>query len=503
MVINTTSAAPDARSYRDYEIWRQMRLEYARRAAKAKDILGWGKALFPDKFYLPYCQTLHGYFVDIRLDAFTDTEAPRNTAKTAIKCNLIPTFQALEEPNLFRHYLNVQATQTKALAVNTSIKVELESNELLRMLYGDPIGARWTDQQFVTSKGVIFTAIGAGQSVRGLNYLNIRPDYLIIDDLYDEDHIHNVQATLKMNDWFWGSLYPARARSRRCAVHLQGTAINDHDLLEKLKKRSGVKCRTFKSIVDYGRREVLWPELASFEKLQADAVLMGPDIFAREMQNERRDEKTSILKKKYWRYYQRLPDAFDIVVVSWDMTFQETESGSYVVGQAWGRRGADFFLFPIMVRKRMGFAETLERVVAFDKDVRQLYRLISGHLVEEKANGAAVMSMLHKTIPGLVPILPHGKKIARAEAITPVLAAGNVWIPDPALCSPDPDTGQPWVVEYVDECEKFRGSDTEINDQVDTTTQAVNYLNQTLYPEREPEEEETFVELGDQGETDE
>jgi predicted phage terminase large subunit-like protein len=111
----------------------------------------------------------------------------------------------------------------------------------------------------------------------------------------------------------------------------------------------------------------------------------------------------------------------------------------------------------------------------------------SGHLVEEKANGAAVMSMLHRSIPGIVPILPHGSKTARAVAITPILSAGNIWIPDPSIA--------PWSPEFVEECARFRGSDSEINDQVDTATQAVNYLNQTRYPD--PGEDETGVFIED------
>ena len=100
------------------------------------------------------------------------------------------------------------------------------------------------------------------------------------------------------------------------------------------------------------------------------------------------------------------------------------------------------------------------------------------------------MSMLHKSIPGIVPILPHGSKVARAVAITPVLAAGNIHIPDPSIA--------PWSPDFVEECARFRGSDSEINDQVDTATQAVNYLNQTRYPDPEDDTSEDFIEEADE-----
>jgi hypothetical protein len=277
------------------------RLEIARRAAKRGDILTWGWALFPGKFNIAFCEELHNYLVSIRDDPFTNTEAPRNHAKTTIKCFLVPIFQALEEPQKFRHYLNVQATHQKALDVNRSIKDEIETNRLLFALYGDQMGERWSENQFVLKNGVVFTAIGAGQSIRGLNYKNCRPDYLIADDLYDEDDINNPEGTIKKNEWFWGSLYPARAKQRRNSVHVQGTAINTEDLLEQLKKHPSVKSRTFKAIRDDGT--ILWPELNTRESLDHDREIMGSVIFLREMQNERRDDAVSIIKRTWIKEY--------------------------------------------------------------------------------------------------------------------------------------------------------------------------------------------------------
>jgi len=193
----------------------QARAEIVRRYAKEKNILEWGKLLFPEKFPLPFCQEFHGYLVKVRKSPFSVLEAPRNHSKTTIQCFLIKIFQALEEPKEFRHYLSVQKTESKALSINTTIKTEIETNELLRIVYGDMKGqGRWTDQQFALKNGVAFSSIGAGQSVRGTNYLNIRPDYIDVDDLYDEEDINNIESTAKKNQWFWSSLFPCRAKSK-------------------------------------------------------------------------------------------------------------------------------------------------------------------------------------------------------------------------------------------------------------------------------------------------
>lgn len=295
---------PDATPEELYAINSQARIARARMAAAEGDVLTWGQCLFPDKFGLPFCYPLHQYLVDIRGLPFTSTKAPRYHSKTTIKGFLIPIFQAIYEPSDFLHYLHVQATDAKANAVNRSIRYEFEENAELCELCGDLVGPRWTDEQFVLSNGVCFTAVGAGQSIRGINWRNRRPDYIMPDDLYDEKDIYNPEATQKKNDWFWSTLYPARAQGRRTSIQVTGTASNELDLLNRLEKLSYVKARTFKAIIgDWKNREVLWPEKNTFESLMQDMEGMTTAIFMREMQNEPRDDASSIIKKAWIQDY--------------------------------------------------------------------------------------------------------------------------------------------------------------------------------------------------------
>lgn len=286
------------------EFSRSARIFLIKKAAKEKDILTWGELLFPEKFPLPFCKDLHQYFIDIRGEDFTSTEAPRFHSKTTIKCFLIPIFQALEEPKTFNHYLNVQSTDVKARTVNTAMRAQLESNADMFDVYGDQVGTeKWTDEQFVLKNGVVFTAVGAGKSIRGINYQNLRPDYCIADDLYDEEDINNPEGTLRKNEWFWGTLYPAMAVGKRISRHVQGTAINSLDLMEELKKHKDVKSRTFQAILNEPNKEALWPEGKSFDELVKMREHMGSAIFNREMQNERREEATAIIKRNWIKEY--------------------------------------------------------------------------------------------------------------------------------------------------------------------------------------------------------
>jgi predicted phage terminase large subunit-like protein len=84
-------------------------------------------------------------------------------------------------------------------------------------------------------------------------------------------------------------------------------------------------------------------------------------------------------------------------------------------------------------------------------------------LVEDKANGSAVIQMLGHEIPGLLPVNPQGGKIARAQAIAPLVEAGNVYLPHP--------DNAPWVNDFIEECVQFPNS--AYDDQVDAMTQAL------------------------------
>lgn len=274
----------------------------AKKAAKKGNILAWGKAVMPDKFVLPFCDDLHGYMVETRGDKLSSLKAPRGFAKTAIKCNLVPLYQALVEPKTFNFYLNVQANDEKGLAVNRAIKQELEDNEVLRLVYGDQITGRWTDQEFLLKNGVVFKSVGAGVSLRGLQFRNRRPDYVIVDDLYNEDDIHNNEATARKNDWLKGTLYKILSKSRRSAFHVQGTAINAMDILTQMEKWPGCVSKTFQAVKPDGTS--LWPQLYTVQELKDDRERMGSIIYNREMMNLCQDDTEAIVKHAWLKNWE-------------------------------------------------------------------------------------------------------------------------------------------------------------------------------------------------------
>jgi hypothetical protein len=289
------------------------RIKAAREAAAKKDILAWGKAVMPEKFYKPFCQELHGYFVEIRGAELTSTVAPRGHAKTLVKCKLIPMFQALEELELYDYYLNLQATNKKGVALNFSIKHEFETNPVIRAIYGDVVGSvKWTDEQFMLSNGVVFQGAGAGDSLRGMQFLDRRPKYTIVDDLYDEEDIDKPERIAEKNKWYWSSLYPAREKGKRTSFHTQGTVAGENDLMlelgEKAKTDTGIKHREFSAELPDG--EPLWKELNTREDLAKERSRMGDAAYDRENLGDRTSRTNAIIKTHFLTGWRRSPSDF-------------------------------------------------------------------------------------------------------------------------------------------------------------------------------------------------
>lgn len=207
-----------------------------------------------------------------------------------------------------------------------------------------------------------------------------------------------------------------------------------------------------------------------------------------------------IFKRHHWRIHERpravqlasgswyVPGA-DEVIISVDAAFKDLKSSDYVAMTVWARRGSRLDLVDI-VYERMEFTLTctnLELLVA--KWPQATLRLI-----EDKANGPAIISALRGRVGGLVPYTPVDSKLARARAVSPFQEAGDIGLPDPLRDGACPGAR---VAQFIEQCAGFPNAAHD--DLVDSFTQAaIRMLNigsnlmdelvEELGLEREPEE---------------
>jgi predicted phage terminase large subunit-like protein len=171
-----------------------------------------------------------------------------------------------------------------------------------------------------------------------------------------------------------------------------------------------------------------------------------------------------IFKRDEWKYWKVLPE-IDEIVITVDCTFKDLQTSDHVAIQAWGAKygGANTYLLPGRIKERMGFAATVQAV----RNMKALYPDAIAVLIEDKANGSAVIETLTDEIQGVLAIQPEGGKAARAYAMQPTQEAGNVWLPDPSV--------DPTIEQFVGTCSKFTGAEGGDDDEVDAMTQYQNW----------------------------
>jgi predicted phage terminase large subunit-like protein len=246
-----------------------------------------------------------------------------------------------------------------------------------------------------------------------------------------------------------------------------------------MRFESSLKCSTSIGFSDPRKEEgeLLWPEYKNEEEVsQIEKDMGGKDsaVVAAQLQQRPAPSKGLIFQKDWFQYYTRLPERLDFVVDSWDCTFKDTDGSDFVAGQRWGVLGSKYYLFPFRVKARLSFVNTCSNVKTFGlaelvplgaEGTRPPPRAMA-ILIEDKANGPAVISALEKEIPGIVAVNPEGGKVARANACTPLYEARNVYHPDPSIA--------PWIEDHETSLLKFPKGKND--DDVDSETQALNYL---------------------------
>ena len=210
--------------------------------------------------------------------------------------------------------------------------------------------------------------------------------------------------------------------------------------------------------------ELMCPERFPETEVQKLEKVLGSFGAAGQLQQRPTPRGGGIVTKEDFRFYRKadgLPE-FDMIVDSWDMAFKDTNISSYVAGGKWARFGIRKYLLK-QVRERMTFTQSLEAVLRM-RDEGDQYP--SAVLVEDKANGPAVIDTLKEKVSGLTAVEPRGSKFARASSVSPQIEAGEIWLPHP--------DEEPWVEAFIAEWCAIPGN--AFWDQVDQTSQALDYL---------------------------
>lgn len=230
---------------------------------------------------------------------------------------------------------------------------------------------------------------------------------------------------------------------------------------------------------------LMFPERFPRAVIDGELRRLGSYGFAGQHQQRIAPASGGILQRHWWKYWRPahlqlppvhvrmpggdvvmieaipLPERFDEQIQSWDLAFKGLSDSDYVVGQVWGALKGDRFLLD-QRRERLDMPGTVSAIRAMTGK----HAAARVKIIEDKANGPAVIQTLQHEIQGLIAVNPEGGKIARAQAVAPQIESGNCYLPHPAFA--------PWVGLLIEEAASFPNGVND--DQVDAMSQALNRL---------------------------
>lgn len=110
--------------------------------------------------------------------------------------------------------------KSQAHAINSVawIMRQVESNTLLAQTFGLRKGKKWTPEYCEIYHGVEDTpisivAMGIDGSVRGVNIDDFRPDFILLDDVIDDDNAATLEQRTKVNERIFGAIEKSLARA--------------------------------------------------------------------------------------------------------------------------------------------------------------------------------------------------------------------------------------------------------------------------------------------------
>jgi predicted phage terminase large subunit-like protein len=338
-----------------------------------------------------------------------------------------------------------------------------------------------------------------------------RADVVVVDDPHSVDQAESDAERRTAVEWFNGTMSTRLNDFGTGHKIVIQQRLHEADLTGDLLGKGGFEWLGLPAEFEPERRcttsigwtdprqvagELLWPDKVTAAHLEGLKVSLGSYRYAGQYQQRPAPAAGGIFQRGWWRFWGpahrdlppvalRLPDGgvlnirvvpvpaqFDTMIQSWDMAFKDKDNSDYVVGQVWGVKGADCFLMD-QFRGHLDMPATKEAV----RMLSEAWPKAGAKLVEDKANGPAVIQELRHHVDGLIEVQPDGGKIARAHAVSPIVESGNVYLPHPSIA--------PWVEALIEETAVFPHG--RHDDQVDALTQALNRLRQTSGIFRVPE----------------
>jgi phage terminase large subunit-like protein len=398
--------------------------------------------------------------------------------------------------------LSIYVTYGQQLADETGVAVRdmllAHSGELRATLRQD----RRERKLFRTTEGGGLLVAGFGSTIRG--YGVGHGGVLVVDDPYkDWAQAHSEAQRRYVVEQYRGTLRD-RLDDEKCGILVTHHRVHEQDLTDWLKKSMEDETGEEWELVilpmtarvgdPLGREvgELLDPEQFPAEAVATRRKALGSYLASALLEQDPRAEEGTEIKRAWFHIADagEMPATYDQGLSSWDFKLKDREAGDWVVGQAWGRTGADYWLrgqirgqydhaatgnavallavrFPDIQSHVVEAAGSADEVVPELRKPRPDYVVtpeMAGRLGMTEEERVKVQALRRRGMSGLIfhPVTEGSKEVRARTFIVPAAEAGNVHVINASF-----------TPTYLDEMAGFPGG---TKDQVDATSQALQRM---------------------------
>lgn len=274
----------------------------------------------------------------------------RGAAKSTHLDIFIPLWLKCQETREINVMVLVGKSEDNANTLLADLQAELQYNQRYINDFGEQYNSgSWEEGQFVTKDGTAFFARGRGQSPRGLRYRSHRPDYIVIDDLDDDELCENPARVKRLTDWVKEALFGALDGGRGRFI-MVGNLIAKNSVLQNISDTKGVRVSQV-NILD-ANGNVSWAAKWTRAEVQAIEDFQGYRSFQKEYMNNPivegavfRQEWIRWAKRPQWRQFTE-------IVLYIDPSWKSSSKNDYKAAKLWGKvKGGQFWHLRAFVRQ--------------------------------------------------------------------------------------------------------------------------------------------------------
>ena len=273
----------------------------------------------------------------------------RGAAKSTHMDIFIPLWLKCQQNKQLNVMVLVGKSEDNANTLLSDIQAELQFNQRYIHDFGQQYnGGSWEEGEFVTKDGTAFFARGRGQSPRGLRYRSHRPDYIVIDDLDDDELCESPARVTRLTNWVKEALFGALDGGRGRFI-MVGNLISKNSVLANIAATNGVHVSQVNVWDKNGN--VSWAAKWTPEEVRAIEQFQGYRSFQKEYMNNPITE--GAVFRNDWIKWGKMPDLkkFDELVLYIDPSFKGTTKNDYKAAKLWGKAGSQLWHIKAFVRQ--------------------------------------------------------------------------------------------------------------------------------------------------------